>query len=65
MKKWMMDAIFLTYVIIILPLLSLFYFAYTLTNFEMMIAIVGGIIFYLLLIPYPVYWYLKNRVMAE
>jgi len=62
MKKWMMDAIFLVYFIIILPFLSLLYFGYALTNFEILITIIGGIIFYLILIPYPVYWYLKNRV---
>ncbi len=62
MKKWMMDALFLVYVIVILPVLSLFYFAYTFTNLEMIFVIIGAIVFYLIFIPYPVYWYLKNRI---
>jgi len=62
MKKWMMDIVFLLYVIVVLPFISLLFFAYTLTNFEIMFAIAGGVVFYLIFIPYPVYWYLKNRI---
>lgn len=65
MKNWMKDMIFLFHVVIVMPFVSLIYFGYALTNFNVVFAIIGGIILWLILIPYPVYWYLKNRIFIQ
>lgn len=62
MKKWMKDLIFIIYVVVVMPLISLIYFGYALTNFNPVAIISGGVILWLIIIPYPVYWYLKNRI---
>jgi len=61
-KNWQKDLLFLFYVLVIMPLISVIYFGYTLTNFDFYIALAGGIVLWLILIPYPVYWYIKNRI---
>ncbi len=65
MKNWMKDAIFIFYVVIVLPVISLIYFGYAFTNFNGIVAIIGGIIMWLILIPYPVRWYLRNRIFIQ
>ena len=62
MKDWMKDAVFLLYIVIVMPFASLLYFGYAFTNFETIFIIIGAAALWLVLIPYPVYWYLKNRV---
>ncbi len=57
--------IFLFHVVIVMPFVSLIHFGYALTNFNVIFAIIGGIILWLILIPYPVYWYLKNRIFIQ
>lgn len=56
------DLIFLSYILLILPLVSLIYFAYIFTNLDKIFSILGVIIFWALAIPYPLYWYGKNRI---
>ncbi len=65
MKNWMKDLIFVLYVVIIMPLVSLIYFGYAFTNFEPIFIIIGAIILWIVIIPYPVYWYLRNRISKE
>lgn len=58
----MKDLIFIIYVVVVMPLISLIYFGYALTNFNLLVIIAGAVILWLIIIPYPVYWYLKNRI---
>jgi len=58
----LIDILFIIYVAAIIPVVSLFYFAIAITNFDSMIALAGGIILWAILIPYPVYKYIKKRV---
>ncbi len=60
MKDWHRHLIFIVYIVIIMPFISLIYFGYAFTNFEPIFILIGGIILWLVLIPYPLYWYLKN-----
>ncbi len=62
MKDWMKDAVFIFHIVIVMPLASLLYFGIAFTNFDTLFVIIGAVILWLILIPYPVYWYLKNRV---
>lgn len=55
------DILFGIYIVVILPLASLFYFAIALTNFDIVMALVGAAILWGVMIPYPVYKYLKIR----
>ena len=55
------DIIFWTYVIIILPIASLFYFAIALTNFNAIFTFIGAAALWGAMIPYPVYKYIKIR----
>ena len=59
------DIFFILYVILVMPIVSLFYFAYMLTNHDILVTLVGAIILWLILIPYPLYWYLKKRVFIR
>ncbi len=43
-----------------MPSISIIYFGYALTNFDSIYIIIGAIILWLILIPYPLYWYLKK-----
>jgi len=61
-KNWQKDLLFIFYVLIIMPLISIIYFGYALTNFDFYVSLAGGIALWLILIPYPVYWYIKNRI---
>ncbi|MBC7129083.1 MAG: hypothetical protein H5T45_05065 [Thermoplasmatales archaeon] len=56
------DIIFFSYILLILPIISLIYFAYIFTNFEKIFSIAGLILFWIVAIPYPLYWYGKNRI---
>lgn len=58
----MKDLVFIIYVVVVMPLVSLIYFGYAFTNFSALAIIAGAIILWLIIIPYPVYWYLKNRI---
>lgn len=62
MKDWMKDAIFILYIVIVMPLASLLYFGIAFTNFDAIFIAIGAVMVWLILIPYPLYWYLKNRV---
>ncbi len=56
------DAIFIFYVAVILPIVSFVYFAYALTNLEMLWVVIGATILWVVMIPYPVYRYLKKKI---
>jgi len=60
MKNWVKDLIFILYIVILMPSISIIYFGYALTNFDSIYIIIGAIILWLILIPYPLYWYLKK-----
>ena len=62
MKNWVKDLLFLLYVLIVMPFISLIYFGIALSNFDAVFVIVGAIILWLIFIPYPIHWYLKNRI---
>ena len=55
------DVLFAVYIVIILPLASLFYFAIALTNFDTLLTIAGAAILWGVMIPYPVYRYVKIK----
>ena len=55
------DVLFGVYIAVILPLASLFYFAIALTNFDIIMALGGAVILWGVMIPYPVYRYIKIR----
>ncbi len=56
------DAIFIFYVVVVLPAVSFLYFAYSLTNLETLWVIIGAAILWAVMIPYPMYWYLKKKM---
>jgi len=61
-KSWITDIIFIFYVLVILTVASFIYFAYALTNLKYIEVIIGAAILWALMIPYPVYWYLKKKL---
>ncbi len=56
------DLIFFSYILLVLPIISLIYFAYIFTNLDKIFSILGVIIFWAVAIPYPLHWYGKNRI---
>jgi ABC-type iron transport system FetAB permease component len=61
----MLDVIFLAYALLFMPLVSLIYFAYAFTHFDGIVIAVGAAVLWLVLIPYPLSWYLKKRVFIQ
>ncbi|MCD6512385.1 MAG: hypothetical protein J7K61_02120 [Thermoplasmata archaeon] len=64
-KNLMVDALFLFYVIIVLPFVSFLYFAIAMTNLPELYALLGGAILWAVMIPYPVYKYVSMRFLYE
>lgn len=60
-KSMITDAEFLFYLVIVLPLVSFIYFAYSLTNLEALWVAVGAVILWAIMIPYPLYRYLNKK----
>ena len=61
-KSMATDAVFLFYLVIILPLVSFIYFAYSLTNLETLWVVIGAAILWAIMIPYPLYWYVNKKL---
>jgi len=64
-KSMATDAVFLFYLVIILPLVSFIYFAYSLTNLETMWVVIGAAILWAIMIPYPLYWYVNKKLGSD
>ena len=64
-KGFATDAIFIFYLVIVLPLVSFIYFAYSLTNLETMWVVVGAATLWAIMIPYPLYWYLNRKLGGD
>ena len=61
-KSWIADIVFIFYVLVILTVASFIYFAYALTNLESIEVAIGATVLWAIMIPYPVYWYLKKKL---
>ena len=61
-NKLIIDIIFFGYIVLILPAVSFIYFAISLTNWEAVMVILGVAILWGIMIPYPVFWYVKRRI---
>ncbi|KAA0002916.1 MAG: hypothetical protein DRN33_01945 [Thermoplasmata archaeon] len=64
-KNLMADITFIFYVLIVLPAVSFVYFAYALTNLESIEVMIGAAILWAIMIPYPLYWYLKKKIKNQ
>ena len=62
MKDWMKDIMFIAHVVIIVPIISVIYFGYAFTNLSIIFVLIGAIVLWSIIIIYPFYWYLKNRI---
>ena len=63
MKKSLhIDIIFFIHLLVILPGLTFFYMAISVTNYTATGTAVGLILLWIILIPYPMYWYWANRL---
>ena len=60
----LIDVIFAIYIAIVLPLATLFYFAIAITDFPPVFIALGAIILWAIMIPYPLYRYVKIRFIA-
>lgn len=61
-KKLLTDIVFFGYFIIIFPVVSYVYFAISMTNWATLSVIIGVAILWGIMMPYPVYWYVRRRI---
>jgi len=60
----MYDIVFGIYVLVILPLVSFIYFAMAITDFPYFFMILGAIALWGVMIPYPLYKYIKMKFIT-
>ncbi|KAA0002282.1 MAG: hypothetical protein FE048_04180 [Thermoplasmata archaeon] len=61
-KSLIMDILFFSHLIILLPLLTFFYVAYAITYLSMPATVIGVFIVWGILLPYPFYLYWNKRI---
>ena len=64
-KEKLVDIIFLIYVVLIIPIASFFYFAFATTNLDNLLMVIGAIILWGVMIPYPLYKYTKTKFFEK
>jgi len=56
------DIAFFFHILVILPAVSFLFLAITLIRFPSLVSAAGLIVIWLVLIPYPVWWYWQRRI---
>jgi len=62
MKKFILDIIFFSHLIFLFPVLTFFYVGYAITYLTTPAVIIGIIILWSILLPYPFYLYWNKRI---
>jgi hypothetical protein len=65
MKKLLfIDVIFFFYFVVVLTCCTFFFVAYAITYLGGYETVIGTLVLWAILIPYPFYWYWKKRIMG-